>query len=180
MSINPISALSQNLGTPQRSFLWQVIIPNVIGGGSDTNTLLLRCQSTSMPERSVGAIEIPYQQGPKLQIPGKLEYPHTWDCTFVEGEDAQVMSAFYNWAQMIVNDITNVGSPFPDVTTNVLLQMISTDGTTITNEYTLVNAWVQKIGQVTLDYNNQDVIRIPITFRYQTWEITGGNVANPD
>jgi len=173
--ISPISALSQNLGTPQRSFLWQVVIPTVIGGGSTTETLLLRCQSTAMPERGTGTIEIPFQQGPKLQFPGKLEYPHTWDCTFIEGEDAAVMSAFYGWAQQVVNDVTNVGSPFPEIITNILLQLVSTDGNTVTSEFTLVNAWVQKIGQVQLDYENQSIIKLPITFRYQSWELTGGN-----
>ena len=179
--ISPISALSANLGTPQRSFLWQVVIPNVIGGsGVDTTTLLLRAQSASLPERSQGRIEIPFQQGPKLQIPGKLEYPHTWDVTFVEGEDAQIMTAFYGWAQAMVNDVTNVASGvFPtDLATDVLFQLTSADGSTVTSEYTFHTAWVQKIGQVTMDYTNQEVVRLPITFAYQSWEITNGNAVS--
>ena len=174
--INPISAFSSNLGTPQRSFLWQVVFPTIIGGGSDTNTMLLRAQTASMPERSQGVIKIPFQQGPALQIPGKLEYPHLWDVTFVEGEDAQVMSAFYGWAQQMVDDVTNIaGGDFADVSTSALFQLLSADGSTVTSEYTFNSIWVQKIGQVTTDYENQTIIKIPITFAYQSWVISNGN-----
>ena len=173
--ISPISALSANLGTPQRSFLWQVVFPNIIGGGSDTTTLLLRAQSASMPERSQGAIEINFQQGPKLQIPGRLEYPHTWDVVFVEGEDSAIFSAFYGWAQQMVNDVTNLaGGEFADISTTALFQLLSADGSTVTNEYTFNSIWVQKIGQVSLDYTDQNVVKIPITFRYQSWVCSNG------
>jgi len=176
--INPISALSANLGTPQRSFLWQVVFPNIIGGGGDTTSLLLRAQTASLPERSQGVITVPFQQGPALQIPGKLTYPHTWDVVFVEGEDSLVMSSFYGWAQQMVNDQTNIaGGDFADISTTALFQLISADGSTVTSGYTFNSIWVQKIGQVGVDYENQAIIKIPITFQYQSWFISNGPAA---
>ena len=170
--ISPISALSANLGTPQRTFLWQVIFPNVIGGGSDTSTLLLRAQSTSLPERAVGRIELPFQQGPKLQFPGKLEYPHLWSCTFVEGEVGAVLDAFYGWAQKVVDDDTNIGSPKSQIISDIILQLVSTDGTSVTQEYRLIDCWLQKIDAVSLDYDTQGVIKFTVSFAYQSWQLS--------
>ena len=176
MSLSPISAFAANLGNPQRTFLWTIIFPNIVGGGGTAQTIALSAQSASMPERSQGVIKVPFQAAPPLIIPGKLEYPQSWDVTFVESESAQMMATWYAWAQQMVNDVSGVaGGDFADISANALFQLLSADGSTVTSEYTFTSLWVQKIGAVQVDYATSEIVRIPITFAYQGWTITGGN-----
>ena len=171
MSISSVNSLKANLTNPARSYLWSVVFPNPIGGGNG-DTLMLRCQSTSMPGRSVGNITVPFQAGADLQYPGKLKYEHTWSCTFLEGEDSAVLTAFYAWAQTIVNDDTNVGGNQADILSDIYLQMVSTNNVNYA-QYRLVNCYVESIGQVELDYTTEAIIKVPITFRYNSWEYSG-------
>lgn len=164
--------LKNNLSNPLNTFLWEVKIPNFPGGIGDTETLLLRCQSTKMPGREVGVIEIPYKQGPKLQFPGKLNYSHDWECTFLEGEDGSVLNAMYAWAQTIVNDVTNVGGSESEIKTDIYLSLLNRKAGDEIRQIKLVGCFVKSIGEVSLDMNSEDVVKLPITFRYDHWEVS--------
>lgn len=161
-----VTNLKSNLTNPARVYLWEVLIPNPIGGG-DYETLMLRAQSTSQPERSVGAINIPFKQSAGIVYPGKLTYPHTWDVTFVEGEDRAIFDAFYAWAQKIVHDKDNVSSG--EIKTNLYLNLVDTKGD-INKRIKLVGCYPQAIGAVTLDYGAEGQVALPVTFAYDSWE----------
>lgn len=167
-----IDNLRANLGQPAQTFTWNVKIATLPGGVGDTETLMLRCQSTKIPSRSVGIIEVPYKQGPRLQYPGKLEYTHSWDCTFIEGEDNSVMNAFYAWAQRQVDDVTNLGASEGDIKTDIYLSLTTRADDTEYRQIRLKGCFIEKINEVTLDYSSSDVVKIGVTFRFDTWELS--------
>lgn len=172
MPILSSSNLANNLSTPARVYLWNIIISNPIGGG-DPDTLMLRCQSTQMPSRSVGIIEVPWQQDANIQYTGKLKYPYDWTCTFLESaEDGLTLTSFYNWAQTIITDSTAVGNLESNIISNIELQLIDPTGNQW-GQYTILNAFVKEIGNVELAYQSEEVIRLPITFRYSKWIFNG-------
>ena len=166
-----IDNLRMNLSQPAQTFTWNVKIANLPGGVGDTETLMLRCQSTKIPSRSIGVMEIPYKQGPKLQYPGKLEYTHTWDATFIEGEDNAVMNTFYAWAQAQVDDVSNLGAPEGAIKTDIYLDLTSRADDSVYRQYRLKGCFVKQINEVALDYGSSDVIKIGVTFCFDTWEI---------
>ena len=167
-----IDNLRMNLSQPAQTFTWNVKIANLPGGVGDMETLMLRCQSTKIPARRVSVIQIPYKQGPKLQYPGKLEYDHTWDCTFIEGEDNAVMNAFYAWSQAQVDDVSNLGAPEGAIKTDIYLSLTSRANDAEYRQIRLKGCFVKSINEVALDYNGEDVIKLGITFCFDTWEIT--------
>jgi hypothetical protein len=168
MPLLSASNLANNLSTPARSYLFNIIIANPIGGG-DPDTLMLRCQSSQMPERSFKYIEVPWQQDSNLQYPGKLSYPYDWTCTFLESaEDGLTMQSFYNWANTVIQDTTAIGNIQSNIITNMELQLIDPTGAQW-GQYTFLNACIERIGNVELSYGTEDIIKIPITFRYQKW-----------
>jgi len=167
MSIS-VENLKANLTNPARVYMWDVVIPSPVGGG-DSNTLMLRCQSTNMPGRSVGNIAVPYKQSAGIQFMGKLTYSHTWECTFIEGEDANVFSAFYDWAQSQINDRDNIGIGDNLIKTDIILRLVTTKG----SEYLsikLIGCYVDSMADVPLAYDTEDPVRLTVTFRYDRWE----------
>ena len=160
--------LKNNLTNPARSYLWDVIIPAPIGGG-DSTALQVRCQSTKIPGRSVGIISIPYKQTAGIQYHGKLTYSHTWDCTFVEGEDKKIFAAMYAWAQRVINDRTTVGSGDENIKADIYLSLITTKNSEWAR-FKMKGCFPSDLPQVDLTYTADGYIIYPITFQYDSWE----------
>lgn len=163
-----LDSLKANLSNPARVYLWDVIIPSPIGDG-DTDTLMLRCQSTNIPGRSVGTIAVPYKQSAGIQFPGKLAYSHTWECVFIEGEDKKIHDAIYSWMQRIVHDRDNVSDGDIAIKSDIWLSLITTKG----EEYMkikLIGCYPEAVGDVAVAYDTDERINYTVTFRYDRWE----------
>ena len=159
-----VDSLRNNLTNPARAYLWEVLIPNP--GAGDSETLLLRCQTTSIPGRSVGEIHIPFKQSAGVKFPGKLIYTHTWDLTFNEGEDREIFKAFYDWCQNVIHDKYNTGDVV--VKTDIYLHLLDTNGT-VSMKIKLIGTYPQEVGDVALDYTTEDPVRFTVKFSYDRW-----------
>jgi hypothetical protein len=162
-----INSLKGTLTNPQRVYLWDVLIPDPVGGGN-TETLMLRCQSTAIPGESVGQIVIPYKQTPGAAYPGKRTVSHTWTCTFIEGEDQAIIDNLRPWLMACVNN-DGVGEGDDVIKRDVYLKMLSTKGDD-TREVKLVGAFLQDIAEVALSYDAEEVVRYSITFSFDDVE----------
>jgi len=169
MSDMSSDVLKNNLTNPAKSFLWSVYFPTVIGGGSP-ETLETRCQTTSIPGRSVGRILIPYKGTAGIVFPGKLNLDHTWDMTFLESAaDHKTFDALYGWNQKVVHVKTGLGGPDIAIKADIYLKC----------EDQLQNVWLtikvtgaypEGIGSVGLSYANQDEISFDVRWAYDRWE----------
>jgi hypothetical protein len=163
MSVN---SLQNNLLNPARLFMWEMIIPKPIGG--DSETMMLRCQSTTKPGRSVGEILIPYKQTAGIKYPGKLVYTHTIDFTFIEGEDREVFKGLYDWCNAVISDINGISQGQLSVKTDIYLNLLNTDGTTA-ESIKLKGCYCQGIGDTPLSYNDEGAMIFTGTFSYDSW-----------
>lgn len=164
MSNMGINSLKNNLNNPARGYLWEVLFPNPLGG--DTETLLLRCRSTSIPGVSVGGILLPFKQTGGVKYPGKKTYSHTWACTFVEGEDRAMWDAFYEAAQAVIHDETGLGAF--GIKKDIYLHLINTDGT-VSKRIRLVGAYIESQEDIALSYEDESVILVAVSFSYDYW-----------
>jgi len=160
--------LNNNLANPARTYLWEVLFTNPIGGGDD-DVLRLRCQATNVPGKSVGEILIPYKQSPGIKFPGKLTMSHTWTCTFIEGTDKKVFTALHKWSQAIIHDRLNVGGPDVAIKSDIYLRLLDTQGN-VFQTIRFVGCYVQAIDDVPLSYEDEDAIKYTATFSYDFWE----------
>lgn len=154
-----------NLSNPARVYLWEVFIPGPPTG--DTETYLLRAQSASRPERSFGLITIPFKQTPGAVYPGKDTVPHTWDVTFIEGEDRKIFQNFYDWMNKIIHNRYGTGSPTFKI--DIYLHELDTDGT-VSNKIKMMGAYPQRMGDVPLSYDREESIMLTVQFAYDRWE----------
>jgi len=153
---------------PQRDYLWDMLVPAPPGGG-ESDVLNVRCQSSSLPGRSVGSIHIPYKQSAGIKVPGKLTYSHTWDCVFVEGEDKKVFEAIYAWLQAVIDDYDGVGDGDNEIKADVYLTLQATKGS-ITRKIKLVGCYPESLADVGVDYASEGTVRYSVTFSYDRWE----------
>jgi hypothetical protein len=165
MTTMSVDALKNNLTNPARVYLWEVLFPNPVAG--DPETLLLRCQTTSMPGRSFGRIHIPFKQSGGIEFPGKLTYSHNWELTFQEGADREIFDAFYGWCQAVIHDKYNTGDLI--IKRNILLHLIETDGS-VSKKIRLIGCFPSEMRDVALDQNSEDAMKFTVVFGYDRWE----------
>jgi len=165
-----VDNLKSNLSNVARVYLWEVLFPNVIGGGADTETLLLRAQSTNLPQKGLGSITVPYKQTAGVVYPGKVDFAdHSWEVTFVEGEDKAVFEAFYKWCEKIVSARDGIGGSVPDIKVDVQLNLLNTKGETFLG-IKLIGCWVKTIGRTDLGYERDEPLKFTVTFAFDWWE----------
>lgn len=161
--------LKNNLTNPMRTFLWDVIIPTVIGGG-DVESLQARARSASIPARSVGSILLPYKQTAGIKYPGKLTYDHTWAVTFVEGEDNKVHDAIYAWQQQVVHNQTGVSVGDDKLKTNLYFNLVSTKGENI-RQIKLIGCYPEAVAAVEMSQDGDGLVNFNVTFSFDSWEV---------
>jgi len=162
-----VANLKGNLTNPQRVYMWDVVIPEPIGGG-DSDTLLLRARSSNIPGESVGQITIPYKQSAGFVVPGKRTLSHTWSCDFVEGEDAKISTALRAWLHECVN-AEGVGAGDENVKRDIYLVMLSTAGVE-TRKVKLIGCYVQDIAEAAVSYDTEAELLYSATFAYDEIE----------
>jgi len=162
-----VANLKGNLTNPQRVYMWDVVIPEPIGGG-DSDTLLLRCRSTNIPGESVGQITIPYKQTAGFVVPGKRTLSHTWTCEFVEGEDVKVSTALRGWLHAAVNS-EGVGGGDTNIKRDIYLVLVSTQGAE-TRKIKLVGCYIQDIAEAAVSYDTEAELLYSATFAYDEVE----------
>jgi len=167
MSNMGADSLKNNLSNPARVYLWEVVFSNPIGGG-DAEALMLRCQTTAIPGRSVGEILIPFKQSAGVKFPGKLTMSHTWAATFIEGTDKKVFEALHAWEQAIVHDRLNTGLPDVAIKANIYLRLLDSQGDPHLS-IKLVGCYPQETAEVPLTYEDEDTVKYPATFSYDYW-----------
>lgn len=167
MSKMNIDGLKANLTNPARVYLWEAMFVNPIGGG-DSESLMLRCQSTVIPGWNFGSILIPFKQTPGLKVPGKANVPHTWTCTFVEGTDKKVFDGVYAWKQAIQNDKLGIGGPDIAIKSDIYLSLLDTLGTA-TTRIKLNGCYPELMDDTPLSYDTEAVINYTVTWSYDYW-----------
>jgi len=159
--------LKNNISNPAKTFLWDVVIPNPIGGG-DAESLEVRCQSTVIPGRSVGEILVPYKGTAGIKFPGKLTMSHSWVAVFIEGIDKKVFDTIYAWKQTVVNARTGVGGPDADIKSDIYLRLLDQQGN-VFMKLKLVGCYPQAVDDVPIAYDDEANVMYNVTWSYDYW-----------
>lgn len=162
-----IDALRNNLTNPARVYMWDVVIPNLPGGGNE-DTIEIRGFSSAIPGRAVGEILLPFKGTAGMKVPGKLDLTHTWAVTFRESTDKKTFEALHAWQEAIIGVKTGIGGPDPMVKADLYLRCLDLNGSPWL-KIKLVGCYVQGIDEVPLSYDADGVIMYTCTFSYDYW-----------
>ncbi len=173
---NRISEIKNTIGAGARSNKFRVYFsfPDVIdisttGMTREANVL---CFSSSLPERTVGQIEV-WNLGRKLIIPGDTTFQNNWDCQFYNTEEHNLRRAFLAWQKACdhAETGTHTGDPSAVMTTMKIVQLDSAENETVV--YELHNVYPNVVSSIEMDQASEStaIEQFTVTFSYTDWVV---------
>lgn len=158
-----IDAYRANFQGGARSYLfyYKPIFPSSVGGDTEMATYLVK--STSLPETSIDEIALAWQ-GFDFKVAGKYTYSD-WQVTFNCDAETKLQTLYHNWMSLIHDPTTNKYSKPVDYMVDQQVELLDLVGVP-TLKYKLFGAWPKSVGNVTLDYTDNNVITFDVSFTY--------------
>lgn len=134
----------------------------------------LRARSFSLPSRGNETIESNFG-GMKQFFPGRPTFSNTVQVTFEETESQKVQRFLNDWQQRIYNVNTGHGDYFAKrgsttgkdgICETISIISFDNSGEELENKYYFVNAWLQNVEEVSIDYTQSEAVRYQATFQY--------------
>lgn len=179
MSFRPdqFKAELQRGGARPNLFEVELMLPMIVGDfGGDTGSdskFTLTCKAASLPESTIGMIELPYF-GRTVKFAGNRTYGE-WTTTIFNDEDFQVHDAIRFWMQGINGPNSNersVGST-REYQTDATVKQMGLNGDTL-KQFKFVNIWPSTMGAIDLDWGTNDALEeLTVTWQYDHWVALG-------
>jgi hypothetical protein len=173
----------RNFADVQRNYNYEITFVNaasLVDGWNDED-VTLRARSFTIPQRGNEAIESNYG-AMKQFFAGKPTFSNTMDVIFEETESQGVARFLHAWQQKIfnINDGhanysrkrgTNGGTIAIDgICDTIIIRAQRQDGAVEDNKYFLINAWLQNVGEVNIDFNQAgDGVKFTATLQFDFW-----------
>jgi hypothetical protein len=165
-----IQQLISSLTSPLTAFRWEFFIPNLPAGG-DIDAIRLRCHTAALPNVASEAITIDWR-AMRFRVAGKLNFSHTMTLNFYDNSDTNVITAFYNWRQMITSHTDGTGSDPATYKTDCYLDLLDPAGNELL-EVQLLGCYPEDVQEVALDMSNNALISLNVVMSYDRWIIDG-------
>ena len=172
-----------------RPNLFEVNIPNLAGQtenqqGNDNQDFTFLVKGTSLPESTVGLVEIPFR-GRTFKVAGDRTFA-PWSITVINDTEFKIRTAMEEWAQSIAQYGDGSGNQGPsdymrDATVTQLGRngaktgegVKTGEGLQALKTYTFYDIWPSNISAIDLSYDSSDVIEeFTVEFQVQYWAPT--------
>ena len=175
MAFNINEMRSQLTAGGAKPSLFQVQITNPVTGVADIKVPFM-CQATSIPESTLGLVEVPYF-GRKIKLAGDRTFAN-WQTTIINDEDFLIRDAMEQWSAAINSHVGNLRSGATAAPSQYKAQaqvtQFSKTGEAI-RVYQFNGIYPATIQSIALDWNTNDQIeQFDVTFEYDYWEVVGG------
>lgn len=177
-----------NFADIQRNYCYEITFNTaykLINGWND-ESLTLRARSFSIPSRGNEPIQSHF--GAMSQFfPGKPTFGNTMQIQFEETESQGVQRFLNAWQNRIFNlnmghagfarkrgtDVAGnrnyIGTEGSGICDLVTIKAFRYNGEELKNRYYLVNAWIQNVDDVNIDYSQNESIKFNMTLQFDFW-----------
>ncbi len=156
------------LPDPLLSYNFDLVIPNIPGGGN-TKALTIKCQSTSLPGKSLEDVTVT-AHGVELKYAGRVVYTHTQQATFYETRDLTTRDALRGWMESARDVPTNSGDYKVNYGTLAYLLLYDDTVTNVIRTIQFDGFFCQDMQEATLEGSGSSVVTISATFYYDLWK----------
>ena len=140
-------------------------------GGSAADNFQFFAKSTTFPESAITATEISYMGRP-INIPGNRE-SQQWNTTVYNDEDFGVRNLLERWMEGINahqgNTRTKSMIPFIGYTGSLNVHQHIKTGEKTTKTYTFHGAWPSSLGEITLDWETNELQEYEVAWEFSYW-----------
>lgn len=155
----------RNLNEPQRMYQWEVEIQGLSTGGNED--LVFYAQSVNLPEKSIESLEIPYKSE-RTFYPGKPTDTRNVTINFWDDEEHTVYSFFEDWYDDLVASPVGGSVQRNELSAEIVVKTLNVDEESESASWLYSIAFPITIGEVTLDYNSNEIFTFDVTFQYDT------------
>lgn len=146
---------------------------NLIGGGGPSRKVEFLCKAASLPNFSLGTIEVPYR-GRTIKFPGDRTF-QSWSITIVNDTDFAIRNAFEQWSDLINSHVQNVGpSGLLQVSQRWEVDQLDRTGSVL-KTYSFEDCWPSEISSIDLSFDSNDQIEeftVELQFNFFTTNTT--------
>ena len=151
-------------GEPQRAYMWEVKLQGLYS--DEESNLTYYAESVSLPEQTTEFVTSNY-------LDKKIDHAYT-DSTertitvnFWDSDSLDVYRYFERWRQMNAEPNNFRGVPHRyNARRDVFLILKDNTDFVISGKIELEGCLIESIGSIELDYTNNDVMKFPVTLRY--------------
>lgn len=157
-------AENRSLPDPLFSYNFDLVIPNVPGGG-DGRMLKLKCMSTSIPGVSLDDVEVTLH-GATSMYAGREIYTHTLQATFLETRDLSTRDALNGWIAFARSARTNTGTYKVQYATDADLLLYDDTGSNVIRTIRMEGFYCKAMDDAAVDGSSSTAVTIGATFSY--------------
>lgn len=154
----------RNLGSPQKSYNFEIVIPDIPGGASG-DSLRLRVNTATIPGFGSNEPIEAAHGGHVVKYPGRGTYPRTWTFEVMEYEDMFWYDALQKWHALQWDRDTGVQQT-PDQYKKTVEVHLLNSNKDVTMKVILHGAYIEDVPDVTLDYNSSTPVNVSVTLGY--------------
>lgn len=158
---------ARNLGDSLRQYNFELVIPNVPGGG-DGDILRLRVISTSLPGLSSEMVERA-QHGFTIKEAGRGNTPRSLPCEFFESSDLTVYKMLKAWHTLQWNPQTGAQATASVYKTKGYIKVLGNDRAEKVS-IVLNGLCIEDVPDSALSGESSEQVRIAPTFSYDDWD----------
>ena len=131
------------------------------------------CKATTLPGDTIDVATVTYM-GRGINIPSNRAAVQ-WTTTVYNDEGMATRNNIESWMEQLNSHSTNKRAAgmqrILDYTGSLTVEQLSkTGGTTATKMYTFVNAWPSAIGEITVDWETNDIQTYDVTWEFSYWK----------
>lgn len=153
----------RGMGNPLRSYDFDIIIPNMPGGG-DGAAVRIHVTNGTIPGFGVESFESNHH-GHTLKHAGRGLHARTWNVEYEETTDMRVYTALRAWRDLQWDPETGVQAERDVYTTTGKIQLLNVSKTVI-KTIDVFGLYVEDVPDITLDGAVSDSVKIPVTYSY--------------
>ena len=138
------------------------------------------CKATTLPGDTIDVATVTYM-GRGINIPSNRAAVQ-WTTTVYNDEGMATRNNIESWMEKLNSHSTNKRAlgmqRILDYTGSLTVEQLSkTGGTTATKMYTFVNAWPSAIGEITVDWETNDIQTYDVTWEFSYWKSTQSGIS---
>ena len=144
---------------------------------SAVNDFNFLCKATTLPGDTIDVATVTYM-GRGINIPSNRAAVQ-WTTTVYNDEGMEIRNNIESWMEQLNSHKTNVRAAamtqIQSYTGTLKVKTFGKAGTVIPKSYEFIDAWPSAIGEITVDWETNDIQTYDVTWEFSYWRSTQSN-----
>lgn len=169
-AVGAASGYVDPVNQPQLSYMWEVSFRGMFA--SNAKNLTFYARNTGIPSVTVEPIKRHYA-GVEYGYSGKDNSPRTFRITFWDNQDLEVYTYFLQWMNTMNDGYLKRKVRPLNYKRDISLKLKDTSDLLINGEFIIKDAFPTEVSEVSLVYDESNVMTFDVIFHFDSREMTG-------